>query len=132
MSAPNLTTLLQSTQGLGVRPLQVGGQERLQDARVELALQVHHVERDVELRGYASRILGGVQGAAAPVELRGAVRHVAQAHPDADGLVAAGLHQRRRDGRVHAAGHRDENARHSPVASAAATASTGRESAAAR
>ena len=40
---------------------QVCGKERLQDSRVEFALQVHHEERDIQLRRYAPRILGGVQ-----------------------------------------------------------------------
>ena len=90
--------------------LQVGGQERIEDAVSELALEVEDVERDAQLAGHAARVLGGIERAAGAVA--GAVRvgRIVQAHPDADD-VAPLLHQEgRRSRRVHAAGHRDEHA----------------------
>ena len=92
--------------------VEVGVEERLQDAGVELALEVHHVERDVELSGDTPGVVGRVERAAALLELGVRVGDVVQAHPDADGLVTRITHERRRDGRVDAARHRDEDPAH--------------------
>ena len=89
--------------------VEVGRQERLEDAGVELALEVHHVERDAELRRDAPGVVGRVERAAALLELGVAVGDVVEAHPDADDLVALLVEERRRDGRIHPAGHRDED-----------------------
>src|SRR3954453_4430829 len=68
-------------------------EERLHDAGIELALEVHDVERDVELRRHSARVIGGVERAAALLELGVRVGHVVQAHPDADDLVTLGVQQ---------------------------------------
>ena len=87
-------------------------EERLHDPGIELALEVHDVERDIELGGYAARVVGGIRRAAALLDLGVAVGDVVQAHPDADDLVALSVQDRGRHGRIHAAGHRDEDAAH--------------------
>ena len=101
--------MLQSTHGLGVAPRQVRVEERLQDAGIELALEVEDVERDAELAGDATRVVGGVERAAALLELAVRVGDVVQAHPDADDLDALLVQERRRDRRIDAARHGDED-----------------------
>ena len=91
---------------------QVGVEERLEDAGIELALEVHDVERDVELGGDPAGVVGGVERAAALLELGVAVGDVVEAHPDADHLVALLVEERRRDRRVDPARHRDEDPAH--------------------
>ena len=90
-------------------------EERLEDAGVELALEVHHVERDAELGGDAAGVIRGVERAAALLELRVRVGDVVEAHPDADDLVALLVEERRGDRRVHATRHRDEDPAHTPT-----------------
>ena len=90
----------------------VGVEERLEHAGIELALEVHDVERDVELGGDPTRVVRGVERAAALLELGVAVGDVMEAHPDADHLVALLVEERRGDGRVHPARHRDEDPTH--------------------
>ena len=97
--------------------LEVGGDERLDDAGRELPLQVHDVERDPEPGGDAPGIVGGIRGAAALPELGVAVGDVVEAHPDADDLVALLVQQGGRDRAVHAPGHRDEDPAHPATAS---------------
>ena len=99
-------------------------EERLQDAGVELALEVHDVERDVELRGHAAGVVGGIERAAALLELRVRIGDVVQAHPDADDLVARLVQQRRRDGRVDPARHRDEDPAHAGTPCPSGSAAT--------
>ena len=53
-----------------------------EDAGVELALEVHDVERDAELGRDPAGVVGGVERAAALLELGVAVGDVVQAHPD--------------------------------------------------
>ena len=97
------------------RAAQVRAQERRQHARFELALEVHHVERDPELARDSARVLRSIERAAALLELRDAVRDVVQAHPHADNLVALLGQERRRDGRIDTTGHRDEDPAHRRV-----------------
>ena len=92
--------------------VEVGVEERLEDAGVELALEVHDVERDVELGGDAPGVVGRVERAAALLELRVRVGDVVQPHPHADDLVALLVEERRGDGRVDPARHRDEDPTH--------------------
>ena len=110
--------------------VEVRVEERLQDAGVELALEVHDVERDVQLRGDPARVVGGVERTAALLELRVAVGDVVQAHPDADHVVALLVQQRRRDRRVDPARHRDQDPAHArtpcPSGSAATAAAPSR------
>ena len=84
-------------------------EERLEDAGVELALEVHDVERDAELAGHATGIVGRIGRAAALLELGVRVGDVVEAHPDADDVVALLGDKRGRDRRVDAARHRDED-----------------------
>ena len=79
---------------------------------VELALEVHDVERDVELGGDPPGVVRSVRGAAALLELGVAVGDIVEAHPDADDLVALPVQDRRRDRRIHASGHRHEDPAH--------------------
>ena len=71
----------------GRPPVEVGVEERLEHAGVELALEVHDVERDAELGGDPAGVVGGIERAAALLELGVRVGDVVQAHPDADDLV---------------------------------------------
>ena len=80
--------MLQSTHGLGVRPSRYAVEERLEDAGVELALQVHHVERDVELGRDPPGVVRRIERAAALLELGVGVGHVVEPHPDTDHVVA--------------------------------------------
>ena len=98
-------------------PVEVRRQERLDHARLELALEVHDVERDAEARRNPPRVVRGIERAAAAAELRVAVGGVVEAHPDPDDLLALLVEQRRGDGRVDAARHGDQHARHQATAS---------------
>jgi hypothetical protein len=62
--------------------------ERLEDPRVELALEVHDVEGDPESGGDPPRVVRGIERAAALLELAGRVGHVVEAHPHPDDVVA--------------------------------------------
>src|SRR5947207_6022990 len=74
----------------------------------ERALEIQHVVRDAELLAHAPRVVDRVERAARTV---GDVLAIAEElHRRADDVVALLDEQRCRDGRVHAAGHRDENA----------------------
>ena len=99
-------------------------EERRQDPGVELALEVHDVERDAELGSYPAGIIGGVEGATALLELGVGVRDVVQPHPHADDLVALLVDERRRDGRIHSARHRDEDATHAGTPCPSGSAAT--------
>ncbi len=105
---------------------QVRVEEGLDDAGVELALEVHDVERDVELRRDPSGVVGRIERTAALLELGVAVGDVVQPHPDADDLVPLGVQQRGGHRRIDAAGHRHEDPAHAetpwPSGSAATTA----------
>ena len=103
---------------------QVGVEERLEDPGVELALQVHDVERDVELGRHPACVVGGVERAAALLELGVRVGDVVQAHPDADDFVALAVQQRRGDRGVHPARHRDEDPTHAGTPSPSGSAAT--------
>ena len=105
-------------------PVEVRVEERLEDAGIELALEVHDVERDVELRGHPAGVVGGVERAAALLELGVGVGDVVQAHPDADDLVARLVQQRRRDRRVDPARHRDEDPAHAGTPCPSGSAAT--------
>ena len=94
------------------RTAQVGIQERLHDPGVELALEVHDVERDVELGRHPAGVVGRIGRATALLHLGIAVGDVVEAHPDADDLVALRVQDRRCHGRIHAAGHRDQDPAH--------------------
>ena len=89
---------------------EVRGEERLDDAGVELALEVEDVERHAELRGHAAGVLRGVGRAAALLHLGVGVGAVVDAHPDADDVVAGIGEERGGDRRIDAPGHRDEHA----------------------
>ena len=93
----------------GRLPRLIRVKEWLQHASPELTLEVEDVEGDAELAGDAPGVLRGVQRAAALLELAVAVGDVVQAHPDADGLDALVVEQRRRDRRIDAAGHRHQD-----------------------
>ena len=112
--------------GRGRLAAQVGIEEWLQDARVELALEVHDVERDVELGGDPAGVVGGVERAAALLELGVAVGDVVEPHPDADDLVALRMEECRRDGRIDSARHRDQDPTHAgtPCPSGSAVTAT--------
>ena len=99
-------------------------EERLEHAGVELALEVHDVERDVELRRDPARVVGGVERAAALLELGVGVGDVVESHPDADDLVALAVQQRRRDRGVHPARHRDQDPTHAGTLSPSGSAAT--------
>ena len=107
----------------GRPPAEVRGEERLDDAGPELALEVHDVERDPEPGGDPSRVVGRVGRAAAAAVLGVRVRHVVQAHPHADDLVALLVEEGRRDRAVHAARHGDQDPAHRAAASAVRAAS---------
>ena len=92
--------------------VEVGGDERLDDPRAELPLEVHDVERDPEPRGDPAGVVGGVGRAAAAAVLGVGVRDVVEAHPDADDLVPLLVEQRRGDRAVDAARHGDEDPAH--------------------
>ena len=100
--------------------VEVRAEERREHAGLELALQVHHVERDAELARDPAGVLRGVERAAALLELRDGIGDVVQAHPHADDVVALLGEQRRGDGRIDAAGHRDEGAGHEAASEASA------------
>ena len=106
--------------------VQVGIEERLEHAGVELALEVHDVERDVELGGDPPRIVGRIERAAALLELGVRVGHVVEAHPDADDLVALPMEQRRGDRRVDPARHRDQDPAHAGTPCPSGSAATAR------
>ena len=95
--------------------IQVRVEERLEDAGIELPLEVHHVERDAELAGDPAGVIGGVERAAALLELGVRVGYVVQAHPHADDLVALGVQDRRRDRGIDPAGHRDQDPAQTPT-----------------
>ncbi len=92
--------------------VEIGVQERLEHAGIEFALEVHHVERDIELGRDAPGIVGGVERAAALLELGVRVGDVVEAHPDPDHLVTLSVEQGGRNGRVHPARHRDQDPTH--------------------
>ncbi len=96
----------------GRATVEVRVEERLEHAGVELALEVHHVERDLELSRDAPGVVGGIERAAALLELGVRVGDVMEAHPDADDVVALLAKKRRGHGRVDAAGHRDQDPGH--------------------
>ena len=106
--------------------VEVRRQERLDDAGIELPLEIQHVERDPELGRDAPGVVGRVERAAALLELRVRVGDVVEAHPDPDDLVALFAEECRRDGRVDPARHRDEDPGHAgtpcPIGSAATAA----------
>ena len=92
--------------------VQVRIQEGLQDAGIELALEVHDVERDVELGGDPPGVVRGIERAAALLDLGVRVGDIVQPHPDAHDLVSGLVQERRRDRRVDAARHGDEDPAH--------------------
>jgi len=101
-------------------------EERLEDARVELAFEVHDVERDPELGRDPPGVIGGVERATALLELGIAVGDVVQPHPDTDDLVTLLMEERRRDGGVDPAGHRHQDPTHAgtPCPSGSAVTAT--------
>ncbi len=105
---------------------EVGVEEWLEHAGIEFALEVHDVERDAELGRDPPRVVGGVERAAALLELGVRVGDVVEPHPDPDHVVALAVQERRRDRGVHPARHRDQDPTHagtpSPNGSAATTA----------
>ena len=106
--------------------VEVGVEERRDDPGVELALEVHDVERDVELGRDPPCVVGGIERAAALLELGVRVGDVVETHPDTDDVVSGVVQESRRDRRIDPARHRDEDAAHagtpSPSGSAAMTA----------
>ena len=50
------------------RSVEIGVEERLEDAGIELALQVHDIERDVQLGRDPSRVVSGIERTAALLE----------------------------------------------------------------
>ena len=86
----------------GRPPIDVRVEEGLEHAGVELALEVHDVERDPELRRDPARVVGGIERAAALLELGVRVRDVVEAHPHPDRLVAGLVDERGRDRGIHA------------------------------
>ena len=93
-------------------------QERLQHASVELALQVHDIERDTKLRCDSPGIVRCVQRAAALLELRIGVGHVVQPHPYAHDVVPLLVQERGRNRRIHASGHGHQGASHPAILAA--------------
>ena len=110
-SAPNLTLVLQSVHGRRRLAVEVGAEERREHARLELALEVHHVERDAELPGDPARVVGGVQRAAALLELRDVSATSWRRIQTPTTSWPCSVQQRRRDRRIDAARHRDERSR---------------------
>src|SRR5262245_57703781 len=99
----------------GRRAAEIRVEERLHHAGVELALEVHDVERDAQLGGDPPRVVGRVERAAALLELGIGVGDVVEAHPDAHRVMPFSLHQCRGNGGVHAPRHRDEDSGHTPT-----------------
>jgi hypothetical protein len=73
--ARGLTTLIRRHKGL-------------QDRIGKLLLEILNMERDAEMIGNATRIIGGVKGATAFAMAVALVGGAMQAHPHADNLVA--------------------------------------------
>ena len=89
--------------------VEVGVEEGLQHAGPELPLEVEDVERDAELAGHASSVLGRVERAAALLELAVGVGDVMEAHPDADRVQPLLVEDDCRDRRIDPAGHGHED-----------------------
>src|SRR6267143_1660243 len=97
--------------GRAAAPIRVG--EGTDDRAVELGLHVQDVVRDAELARDAARVVHRLAAAAraeAPRRIVG-LRPRPDAHGDPDHLEAALDEERRRDRRIHASGHADDDAR---------------------
>ena len=100
---------------------------RLEDAGIELALEVHDVERDSELGGDPPGVIGRVKRATALLELRVGIGDVVETHPDADGFVTLACDERGGDRRIHSPGHRHEDPAHTPTPWPSGSAATATE-----
>jgi len=98
--------------GIGGAPLLVVDQEGIDDAPVELLLDIEHVVGNVEPRSHPAGVFDGVEGAAAvmPVAVGGALGP--ELEGDADDIETVLLEQRSRDRTVDAAGHSHSDSAH--------------------
>ena len=76
---------------------------------LEVALIVEHVMRNADAIGHRARIVDVLAGAAGALAVRRRAM-VVELQRDADHVVAFGLEQRRRHGRIDAPGHGDHHA----------------------
>jgi hypothetical protein len=72
--------------------------KRFKDGIGELLLEVLNMERDAEVIGNATRIIGGIKGAAALAMTVALIRGAVESHPDTNYLVT-GLNQERSSNR---------------------------------
>ena len=107
--------------------IEIRVEERLEDAGIELALEVHDVERDSELGGDPPGVIGRVERATALLELRVGIGDVVETHPDADGFVTLACDERGGDRRIHSPGHRHEDPAHTPTPWPSGSAATATE-----
>ena len=88
----------------------IGAGERLDHLLAELRLVIEHVMGDCEPGGDVAGVVNVLAGAAGALAVgRRAV--VVELHRHADDVVALARQQRRRDARIDAARHRDDDAR---------------------
>jgi hypothetical protein len=62
--------------------------KRLKDGVGELLLEILNMERDAEMIGNATRIVGGIEGAAALAMTVALIRGAVEAHPHSNNLMA--------------------------------------------
>jgi hypothetical protein len=72
--------------------------KRFKDGIGELLLEVLNMERDAEVIGNATRIIGGIKGAAALAMTVALIRGAVESHPDTNYFVT-GLNQERSSNR---------------------------------
>ena len=107
----NLRWLLQSEQGIGVRPARYSLDEGADDVALEALLLVDDVIGDAEVLGDAAGVVDVVDRAAAALHLlghallAGETALVPELHGEADELVALGLEHGRHGRGVDSAGH---------------------------